>query len=213
MKNAKKDRKPSIALDAPQDEQNIAQDEREKLVAKARAARQAALVGLIPQEQADALWADAEAACKPTEESLAKAKAAKDELAQAEKVLKAAQAAQAVGLIDEDAVAKAKEKADIAKAIYAEAAKAAKGFSMGGGGGTRYKGQMGGLDAAHVILSESVTPMNAAAITKAAMERGLWMPDGLTPAATLSGALQTDVKKGDNARFVKVSAGLYAVRK
>ena len=87
MKNAKKDRKPDIALDAPA----IPQDEREKLVAKARAARQAALVGLIPQEQADALWADAEAACKPTEESLAKAKVAKDELVQAEKVLKAAQ--------------------------------------------------------------------------------------------------------------------------
>jgi hypothetical protein len=199
-------------LEAPQGDQDIAQDDREKRVAKAKAARQAAMVGLIPQEQADALWSEAEAACKPTEESLAKAKAAKDELTQAEKVLKAAQNAQAVGLMDADAVVAAKEKADIAKAIYSEAAKAAKGFSMGGGGGPRYKGQMGGLDAAHVILSESVTPMNAAAITKAAMERGLWMPDGLTPAATLSGALQTDVKKGENARFVKVSAGMYAVR-
>ena len=116
-------------------------------------------------------------------------------------------------MIGEDAVAEAKEKADAAKAIYADAAKAAKGFSMGGGGGPRYKGQMSGLDAAYTILSESVIPMNAAAITKAAMERGLWNPDGLTPAATLSGALQTDVKKGENARFVKVGAGLYAVRK
>jgi len=212
MSKVKKDRKP--ILEAPPGEPGIPQDEREKLVAKAKAARQAALVGLIPQEQADALWSEAEAACKPTEESLAKAKAAKDELTQAEKVLKAAQNAQAVGLIDEDTVAKAKEKADAAKAIYAEAAKAAKGFSLGGGGGgPRYKGQMSGLDAAYAILSESVIPMNAAAITKAAMERGLWMPDGLTPAATLSGALQTDVKKGENARFVKVSAGLYAVRK
>ncbi|MCL2305931.1 MAG: winged helix-turn-helix domain-containing protein, partial [Planctomycetaceae bacterium] len=191
---------------------DVTQEDREKLVAKARAAKQAALVGLIPQEEADALWAEAEAACKPTEESLAKAKAAKDELAQAEKVLKAAQAAFAVGLIDEDAVATAKEKADAAKAIYTEAAKAAKGFSMGGGGGPRYKGQMSGLDAAFAILAESGIPMNAAAITKAAMERGLWTPDGATPASTLSGALQTDVKKGEKARFVKVSAGLYAVR-
>jgi len=205
MKNAKKDRKPDIVLDAP----GIPQDEREKLVAKAKAARQAALVGLIPQEQADALWSEAEAACKPTEESLAMAKAAKDELVQAEKVLKAAQAAHAVDLIGEDAVAMAKEKADAAKAIYADAAK---GFSMGGGGGTRYKGQMGGLDAAFAILSESGIPMNAAAITKLAIERGLWNPDGATPAATLSAALQKDVMKGDNARFFKVSAGHYAVR-
>jgi len=211
MSKVKKDRKP--ILEAPPGEPGIPQDEREKLVAKAKAARQAAMVGLIPQEQADALWTEAEAACKPTEESLAKAKAAKEELVQAEKVLKAAQVAHAVNLIGEDAVAEAKEKADIAKAIYADAAKAAKGFSMGGGGGPRYKGQMSGLDAAYAILSESVIPMNAAAITKAAMERGLWNPDGLTPAATLSGALQTDVKKGENVRFVKVGAGLYAVRK
>ena len=211
MSKVKKDRKP--ILEAPPGDPGIPQDEREKLVAKAKAARQAAMVGLIPQVQANALWAEAEAACKPTEESLAKAKAAKDELTQAEKVLKAAQNAYAVDLIDEDAVAEAKEKADIAKAIYADAAKAAKGFSMGGGGGPRYKGQMSGLDAAYAILSESVIPMNAAAITKAAMERGLWNPDGATPAATLSGALQTDVKRGENARFVKVGTGLYAVRK
>ena len=210
MSKVKKDRKP--ILDAPPGEPGIPQDEREKLVAKARAARQAAMVGLIPQEQADALWAEAEAACKPTEESLAMAKAAKEELVQAEKVLKAAQNAHAVDLIDADAVAAAKEKVDIAKAIYTDAAKAAKGFSMGGGGGPRYKGQMSGLDAAFAILSESGIPMNAAAITKLAIERGLWNPDGATPAATLSAALQTDVRKGDNARFVKVGAGLYAVR-
>jgi hypothetical protein len=44
------------------------------------------------------------------------------------------------------------------------------------------------------------------------MERGLWNPEGATPVATLSGALQTDVKKGEKARFVKVGAGLYAIR-
>jgi len=91
MSKVKKDRKPDIALDAPQDVFDTTQEDRENLVAKAKAARQAALVGLIPQEQADALWAEAEAACRPTEESLAKAKVAKDELVQAEKVLKAAQ--------------------------------------------------------------------------------------------------------------------------
>jgi hypothetical protein len=53
---------------------------------------------------------------------------------------------------------------------------------------------------------------NPSAILKAAVEQGLWMPEGATPVATLSGALQTDVKKGDKARFVKVGKGLYAVR-
>ena len=149
----------------------IATDDREKLVAKAKAAKQAALVGLISQEEADAIWAQAVEACKPTEESLATAKAAKEEKDKAEKILKAA-----------------------------------KGFSFGNGGGPRFKGQMSGLDAAYNILSESEKPLNGA------MEQGLWTPDGLTPAATLSGALQTDVKKGDKARFVKVGAGLYAIR-
>ena len=190
----------------------IATDDREKLVAKAKAAKQAAMVGLISQEEADAIWAEAVEACKPTEESLAAAKATKEEKDKAEKVLKAAQAAFAVGLLTEEAVQDAKAKADIAKAACDDAAKAAKGFSFSSGGGARYKGQMSGLDAAYKILSESEKPLNAGAITKAAMEQGLWTPDGLTPAATLSGALQADVKKGDKARFVKVGAGLYTIR-
>jgi len=191
---------------------DIATDDREKLVAKARAAKQAALVGLIPQEEADALWAQAVEACKPTEESLEAMKAAKEVKEKAEKVLKAAQAAFAVGLLNEETVQEAKAKADTAKASYDTAAKAAKGFSFGGGGGPRYKGQMSGLDAAYKVLSESDQPLNAGAITKAAMEQGLWTPDGLTPAATLSGALQADVKKGEKARFMKVGAGLYTIR-
>jgi len=44
---------PTIAN--PQSEPNPAEDFRAKLVAKAQAARQAAKVGLIPQEQADDL--------------------------------------------------------------------------------------------------------------------------------------------------------------
>ena len=199
----------SIAVEAAP---TIATDDREKLVAKAKAAKQAAMVGLISQEEADALWAEAVEACKPTEESLATVKAAKEMKDKAEKILKAAQAAFAVGLLTEDAVQDAKAKADTAKTAYDDATKAAKGFSFGNGGGPRYKGQMSGLDAAYKILSESERPLNAGAITKAAMEQGLWTPDGLTPAATLSGALQADVKKGDKARFVKAGAGLYTIR-
>ena len=42
-----------------QSEPQPAEDFRAKLVAKAQAARNAARVGLIPQEQADALWQEA----------------------------------------------------------------------------------------------------------------------------------------------------------
>ena len=65
------------------------EDFRAKLIEKAQAAKQAAKVGLIPQEQADSLWAQAVEACKPTEESLALAKAAKEKKDNAELVLKA----------------------------------------------------------------------------------------------------------------------------
>ena len=201
---------------APQDiALEIAAIDRDALIAKARAAKQAALVGLISSEEADEHWARAEAACKPSEESIAAARVAKDAMDKAVKIVKAAQAAFAAGLIGEDIVRDAKAKAEAAHTAYTIAAKAARGFSLSGGsgnGGPRYKGQMSGLDAAHMILSESDRPLNAVAIVKAAMDRGLWNPEGATPVATLSGALQTDTKKGDKARFVKVGAGLYAIR-
>jgi len=214
----------TIALDAPEaiPSQNpekpqaeaAEKDFRAELVAKAQAARQAAKVGLIPQEQADALWKQAEEACKPTEESLEKAKAAKEKKDEAEKVLKAAQNAQKVGLVTEAVVKEKEAIAEAAKTAYTEAAKAAKGFSLGtGGGGLRFKGQMSGLDAALRILAESETPLNAGAITKVAIEQGLWAPEGQTPASTMSALLQAEIKKGEKARFTKVAAGLYTVRK
>jgi len=212
---SKKEKKAAPQAEAAQVEApEAAQSEREALVAKAKAAKQAALVGLIPQAEADAYWAQAEAACKPSEEAVARAIEAKEEAAKAAKVLKAAQAAFDTGLVGADVLEGAKAKAEAAQAASSEAAKAARGFSLSasGGGGPRYKGQMSGLDAAYKVLSESDKPLNAITITKIAMEQGLWTPEGLTPAATLSGALQTDVKKGEKARFAKVGPGLYATR-
>ena len=200
----------------PQGEPKPSEDFRAKLIEKAQAAKQAAKVGLIPQEQADSLWAQAVEACKPTEESLALAKAAKEKKDNAELVLKAAQAAYKAGLLTEEVVKEKQAIAESAKAAYTEAAKSAKGFSLGagsGGGGFRFKGQMSGLDAAFRILSESEKPLNPSAIAKAAIDQGLWAPDGQTPVATMSAALQADIKKGDKARFVKVGAGLYTIRK
>jgi len=202
-------------IPSPKPEAEAAEkDFRAELIEKAQAARQAAKVGLIPQEQADALWKQAEEACKPTEESLEKAKAAKEKKDEAEKVLKAAQAAFKAKLLGEAVVKEKEAIAEAAKTAYTEAAKAAKGFSLGtGGGGLRFKGQMSGLDAALRILAESEKPLNAGAITKVAIEQGLWAPEGQTPASTMSALLQAEVKKGEKARFTKVAAGLYTIRK
>jgi hypothetical protein len=77
----------------------------------------------------------------------------------------------------------------------------------------RHKGQMSGLAAAYVILSESEQPLNVPTIAKTAIERGLWAPEGKTPVSTLSAALQTDAKKGEKARFVNEGGGLYSIRR
>ena len=186
---------PSPEPKKPQGESKPSEDFRAKLIEKAQAAKQAAKVGLIPQEQADSLWAQAVEACKPTEESLALAKAAKEKKDNAELVLKAAQAAYKAGLLTEEVVKEKQAIAESAKTAYTEAAKSAKGFSLGagsGGGGFRFKGQMSGLDAAFRILSESEKPLNPSAIAKAAIDQGLWAPDGQTPVAPMSAALQAD---------------------
>jgi colicin import membrane protein len=213
----------TIASDAPEATQEAEKPQatpekyyRTELVKKAQAAKAAAEAGLIPQEQADALWKEAQEACKPTEESLAEAKAAKEKKAEAEKAFKAAENAAKYGLVTEEVVKEKEAIAEAAKTAYTEAAKAAKGFSFGagsGGGGLRFKGQMSGLDAALRILADSEKPLNAGAITKAAMEQGLWAPEGQTPASTMSALLQSEVKKGEKARFSKVGAGLYTIRK
>jgi len=108
----------------------IAAIDRNALIAKAKAAKQAALVGLISHEEADEHWARAEAACKPSEESIDAAKAAKEEMDKAAKIAKAAQAAFAAGLIGEDVVSDVKAKAEAAHAAYTIAAKAARGFTF-----------------------------------------------------------------------------------
>jgi len=72
--------------DAPKVSPNPADDKRAELVKKAQAAKQAAMVGLIPKEQAEAIWNEAVEACKPSEESIAMAKTAKAIKDESEKV-------------------------------------------------------------------------------------------------------------------------------
>ena len=180
------------------------------LLDKARIARLAAEKGLIPQDEADALWEAAVAACKPSEESIRAAKDAKAKAAEAAKVLRIAKDAFAQGMVSAELLNEKEAEAEMAKAMSTEAARAAKGIGLGGGG-TRYKGQMSGKEAAHKILSESPVPLNAKTIADKAIELGYWSPDGVTPAMTMSAVLQAEAKKA-NGLFVKVGPGLYGLR-
>ncbi len=79
--------------------------------------------------------------------------------------------------------------------------------------GGKPKGRMSGLDAAYEILKSAGEPMNAKAITDAAIAQGLWQPEGATPAATISAAIQREIlRKHDASRFVKSGKGLFFVR-
>ncbi|MDR1493079.1 MAG: winged helix-turn-helix domain-containing protein [Planctomycetaceae bacterium] len=93
-----------------------------------------------------------------------------------------------------------------------EKAEAAGAKAGSGSGGGRCKGQMSGLDAAYKILAERGEAMNAKAIANAAIEQGLWSPNGATPEMTTSAALQMDAKKGDKAQFEKTRPGYYNIR-
>ena len=119
------EKKAPQAIPSPTSDAKPVDDYRTELVKKAQAAKNAAAVGLIPQEQADALWAQAVEACKPSPEAIALAKSAKTKKDDAEKVLKAAQSAHKVGLVTEAVVKEKLAIADAAKAAYTEAAKAA----------------------------------------------------------------------------------------
>ncbi len=104
----------------------------------------------------------------------------------------------------------AKTEADAARQAYKEATQAAKGFGPGSGG--RCKGLMSGLDAAVKVLQESKEALQVGTICNKAIELGLWNPEGQTPVATLSAAIQKEVKKGEASRIVKTGAGRFAAR-
>ena len=73
-------------------------------------------------------------------------------------------------------------------------------------------GAMSGLDAAYKVLQEEGKPMRAKEITRIAHERGYCELRGRTPDATISAAMETEMKrKGKDSRFTKVDKGLFAV--
>ncbi len=82
-----------------------------------------------------------------------------------------------------------------------------------GGKGGKPTGKMSALDAAHEILKEQNRAMNVKEITELAISSGRWSPNGKTPTATLSAAVQMEViKKGEASRFVKTGRGLFIAR-
>jgi hypothetical protein len=81
------------------------------------------------------------------------------------------------------------------------------------GKGGKPSGKMSALDAAHEILKEQNREMNVKEITELAISTGRWSPNGKTPIATLSAAVQMDiVKKQEASRFIKTGRGLFAAR-
>jgi hypothetical protein len=73
-------------------------------------------------------------------------------------------------------------------------------------------GAMSGLDAAYKVLQEEGRPMRAKEITRIAQERGYCELRGRTPDATISAAMETEMKrKGKDSRFTKVNKGLFTV--
>ena len=71
------------------------------------------------------------------------------------------------------------------------------------------------LEAAVRVLREARRALTVRELTERMAVRGYWTsPAGKTPQATLAGAIGTEIKKkGDASRFVRVSLGLFALRK
>jgi hypothetical protein len=69
------------------------------------------------------------------------------------------------------------------------------------------------LDAAALVLKTAGEPLNCQKLVDQMSKKKLWTsPNGKTPAATLSAALQREIKvKGAESRFVKADRGLYAL--
>ncbi len=68
------------------------------------------------------------------------------------------------------------------------------------------------LDAAYQVLKEMDSPMSAEEITQQALDRGLLITRGVTPAATMSASLYMDIKeKGIASRFIQVGPNRFTI--
>lgn len=68
-------------------------------------------------------------------------------------------------------------------------------------------------DAIEVVLDDAGTPLHYQDITDQILDRGLWVTDGKTPAATVNAQLAVDIRgKGPNSRFIRTAPGWFALR-
>jgi hypothetical protein len=70
--------------------------------------------------------------------------------------------------------------------------------------------QLSALDAAAAVLRQAREPLNCVQIVERMLAQSLWRTTGKTPAATLSAAIQREIRaKGESSRFCKVRRGLF----
>lgn len=79
-------------------------------------------------------------------------------------------------------------------------------------GGQDRSAKVSCLDAAARVLAEAGEPMKIKPMVEAMLARGYWKTDAPTPWATLSSALQRELKRGDRSRFTKLDRGTFALR-
>ena len=78
---------------------------------------------------------------------------------------------------------------------------------------TKLGDKMSGLNAAYKILVEEARPMKVKEITELAIERGYCDLPGATPSATISSAIQREIKaKQEISRFIKIDKGMFSAR-
>lgn len=66
------------------------------------------------------------------------------------------------------------------------------------------------LEAVATVLREAAEPLHYREITRRIVERGLWVPGGKTPEATVNAQLSTAIKKhGDASGFRRVGRGIF----
>jgi len=69
------------------------------------------------------------------------------------------------------------------------------------------------LDAVEAVLAKAGTSLDAAEITRRAMDGGLWATGGRPPVATINARLAMDIKRrGPNSRFQRTAKGRFALR-
>src|SRR5262249_17023602 len=78
--------------------------------------------------------------------------------------------------------------------------------------GTKKNGKLSQIGAAVKVLQATKKPMNCKGLVEYMEKKGWWKSaKGKTPAATLSSAIQREMKKGKESRFKKTAPGLFAL--